>query len=49
MCFSVCAVCIYLREVVNVGVVHCVQSINGSSESVNLLMRISDQDFPTML
>lgn len=49
MCFSVCSVCIYLREVVNVGVLHHVQSINSSSESVNLLMRISDQDFPTML
>lgn len=45
----VCVVWIYLREVVNVSMVHYVQSINSSSESVDLLMRISHQDFPTTL
>ena len=49
MRFSMCAVCMYLREVVNMSVVNYVQSINCSSERVNLLVRISGQDFPTTL
>lgn len=45
---SVCS-CVYLRQVVDVCVIDNVQGINGSSEGVDLLMRISNQDFPTAL
>jgi len=39
----------YLGEIVDMCVRNSMQSIDRSSESVNLLMRISNQDFPTAL
>lgn len=39
----------YLREVVDVRVLHLLQGVHGSSEGVDLLMRISDQDLTAAL
>lgn len=39
----------YLGEVEDVRMVDDVQGVNGSFEGVDLLVGISDQDFPTLL
>lgn len=42
-------ICVYLCQVIDVCVIHSVQGVDGSFEGVDLLMRISNQDFPAVL
>lgn len=48
--FPICmGICTHLSEVEDVSVVNRMQGIDSSSEGVDLLVRISNQDFPTAL